>query len=182
MIRAVRPDDVDAVVAMVHELAAYERAPHLCHLTPAQLHDALFGESPALFGHVAMEDTVAEDTVAEDTVAEDTAGDGTRDPVGFALWFLNYSTWDGRHGVYLEDLYVRPTHRGQGHGRALLATLAGICAERGYTRLSWWVLDWNAPSIAFYRALGAEAMDGWTTFRLSGQALSALAASVPPAR
>ena len=162
MIRFVAPADVDAVVAMVHGLAEYERASDQCHLTADQLHAALFGERPALFGHVAE------------------AADGA--VVGLALWFLNYSTWDGVHGVYLEDLYVLPEHRGAGHGRALLAALAGVCAERGYSRLTWWVLNWNAPSIGFYRSLGAEPMDEWTTMRLSGSALSSLAAGVPPER
>jgi GNAT superfamily N-acetyltransferase len=155
VIRRVTPADVEAVVGMVHDLAEYEKAADQCHLTGDQLHAALFDEHPALFGHVAQ------------------AEDGT--VVGLALWFLNYSTWDGVHGVYLEDLYVRPEHRGGGHGRALLAALAGVCDERGYTRLQWWVLNWNTPSIGFYRSLGAEPMDEWTTMRLSGAALGQLA-------
>lgn len=163
MIRAVVPGDVEAVVALVHDLAVYEKAAEDCHLTAAQLHTALFGDQPALFGHVAT--------------GSDTGGA----VVGFALWFLNFSTWDGVHGVYLEDLYVRPEHRGSGLGKALLATLAAVCAERGYSRLTWWVLDWNAPSIGFYRSLGAEAMDEWTTFRLSGSALTSLGALAGPA-
>ena len=100
--------------------------------------------------------------------------------VGCALWFLNFSTWRGVHGVYLEDLYVQPAHRGAGLGRALLATLAGVCTERGYARLEWSVLDWNAPSIAFYRGLGAHPMDGWSTFRLDGDALTALGRPAGP--
>ena len=154
MIRPVRPGDVDAVVAMVHELAAYERAADQCDLTVEQLTQALFGEHPAVFAHVAEDDGVV---------------------VGFALWFLNFSTWDGVHGVYLEDLYVRREHRGGGHGRALLAELASVCVQRGYSRLTWWVLDWNSPAIGFYRSLGAVAMDEWTTFRLTGDALTAVA-------
>lgn len=154
MIRPVGPADVDAVVTMVHALAAYEKSPELCHLTSEQLHASLFGEHPALFGHVAELDS--------------------GEVVGFALWFLSYSTWDGVHGVYLEDLYVDPEHRGGGHGRALLATLAGVCTERGWTRLAWCVLNWNAPSIGFYRSLGAQPQDEWTTYRLSGAALTAL--------
>jgi GNAT superfamily N-acetyltransferase len=160
VIRRVTPDDVEPVVGMVHDLAEYEKAADQCHLTVEQLHAALFDEHPALFGHVAQ------------------AEDGT--VVGLALWFLNYSTWDGAHGVYLEDLYVRPEHRGGGHGRALLAALAGVCSERGYTRLQWWVLNWNTPSIGFYRALGAEPMDDWTTMRLSGAALGRLARGAVP--
>jgi GNAT superfamily N-acetyltransferase len=153
VIRRVAPADVPAVVGLVHELAAYEREPRSCLLTAEQLHAALFGPAPALFGHVAEVDGAV---------------------VGCALWFLNFSTWRGVHGLYLEDLYVQPAHRGSGLGRALLATLAAECVERGYARLEWSVLDWNAPSIAFYRALGAVPMDGWTTFRLDGDALAAL--------
>jgi len=149
-IRAVRPEDVPAVVALVYELAEYERLPELCHLTTEQLTAALFGPSPALFGLVA---------VASDRV------------VGYALYFLNFSTWEGVHGIYLEDLYVHPDQRGSGLGRALLTGLAGIANDRGYARVEWSVLDWNAPSIAFYRSLGAEPMDGWTVFRLTGPAL-----------
>jgi GNAT superfamily N-acetyltransferase len=93
---------------------------------------------------------------------------------GFALWFLNFSTWTGRHGIYLEDLYVRPELRGCGYGTALLGELARLCVERGYARLEWSVLDWNEPAIAFYRALGAVPMDGWTVHRLSGHALRRL--------
>lgn len=155
MIRRVAPADVPAVVGLVHELAEYERAADSCLLTPDQLRDALFGSSPALFGHVA-----------------EVGGE----VVGCALWFLSFSTWRGVHGLYLEDLYVRPAHRGAGLGRALLATLAAVCAERGYARLEWAVLDWNAPSIAFYRAIGAVPLDGWTVQRLDGDALAALAA------
>ena len=92
--------------------------------------------------------------------------------VGFALWFLNFSTWLGRHGIYLEDLYVTPAMRGRGIGKALLAELAAICVRRGYGRLEWWVLDWNAPAIGFYRSIGAEPMSEWTVQRLTGPALS----------
>jgi GNAT superfamily N-acetyltransferase len=153
VIRRVRPDDVPAVVGLVHELAEYEREAASCLLTADQLTAALFGPSPALFGHVA---------------------DLDGEIAGCALWFLNFSTWRGVHGVYLEDLYVRPARRGAGLGRALLAALAAECTEHGYARLEWSVLDWNAPSIAFYRSLGAVPMDGWTTFRLDGDALGAL--------
>ena len=152
-IRRIAEEDVPAVVGLVHELAGYEREPDSCLLTPDQLAAALFGAAPAVFGHVA-----------------EVGGE----VVGCALWFLNFSTWRGVHGVYLEDLYVRPAHRGAGLGRALLAALAAECTERGYARLEWSVLDWNAPSIAFYRSLGAVSMDGWTTFRLDGDALTAL--------
>jgi GNAT superfamily N-acetyltransferase len=156
MIREARAEDVPAVVGLVHELAEYERAPELCTLTEEQLHAAVFGP----------------DAVARCHVAE-VAGE----VVGCAIWFLNFSTWRGVPGVYLEDLFVRPSHRGSGLGRALLAELAAICAERGYGRLEWQVLDWNEPSIGFYKSLGAVAMDEWTTYRLDGDALSAFAAT-----
>jgi GNAT superfamily N-acetyltransferase len=156
-VRPVRPDDVPAVVAMVHELADYERAPEQCHLTEPQLHTALFAAAPALFGHVAAD---------SDDV-----------PIGFALWFLNFSTWEGVHGIYLEDLYVRPVARGSGAGRALLTTLAGICVERGYRRLEWWVLHWN-PARDFYAAIGASAMDEWIPYRIEGENLRLLAGAV----
>jgi GNAT superfamily N-acetyltransferase len=97
--------------------------------------------------------------------------------VGMAIWFLNYSTWDGVHGIYLEDLYVRPEHRGSGLGKALLVALAQECVREGYSRLSWWVLDWNSPAIGFYQSIGAKAQDEWTTYRLCGDALAALAES-----
>jgi len=150
-----RPDDVPAVVALVRELADYERALHEVRLTDEQLHDRLFGEAPALYGHVAE---------VEGNV------------VGMALWFLNFSTWRGTHGVYLEDLYVQPAHRGTGLGRELLRALAALCVERGYARLEWSVLDWNTPSIEFYQKAGAVPMDEWTVFRLTDEALSSFAA------
>jgi GNAT superfamily N-acetyltransferase len=131
-------------------------------MTEEQLRAALFGDSPALFGHVAVADD-GEAAEADDRV------------VGMALWFLNFSTWRGTHGIYLEDLYVQPAHRGSGLGRELLRTLAELCLQRGYSRLEWWVLDWNSPSIEFYKAAGAEPMDEWTVFRLTDEALSAFA-------
>jgi GNAT superfamily N-acetyltransferase len=159
-IRPVEPDDVAAVVGLVRELAEYEQAAHEVRLTEEQLHTALFGGSPALFGHVAL------------------GPDGA--VAGVALWFLNFSTWRGTHGVYLEDLYVQPRHRGGGLGRELLRTLAATCVERGYDRLEWSVLDWNEPAIGFYRAAGAVPMDEWTVFRLTDQALSDVAADRRP--
>ncbi|SDJ83194.1 Acetyltransferase (GNAT) family protein [Lentzea albidocapillata subsp. violacea] len=150
MIRRVEPRDVDAAVGLVHELALYEKAPEQCHLTAEQLHTALFNESPALFGHVAEVDG---------------------EVVGIALWFLNFSTWDGVHGIYLEDLYVTPDQRGNGLGKQLLEALAQECVAKGYTRLQWWVLNWNEPSIGFYRSLGAVPMDEWTTMRVAEEAL-----------
>ncbi|WP_314172012.1 GNAT family N-acetyltransferase [Streptomyces winkii] len=156
MIRSAVPSDVPAIHAMIRELAEYERAPEQARATPQQLHEALFGDHPAVFALIAEEDTESH-------------------PVGFALWFLNFSTWTGTHGVYLEDLYVRPSARGAGHGKQLLSALAGICVERGYERFEWWVLDWNEPSIGFYRSLGAEPMEEWTVFRMSGEPLRKLA-------
>jgi GNAT superfamily N-acetyltransferase len=157
MIRRAEPRDVDAVVELVHELALYERAPEECHLTSEQLHTALFGESPALFGHVAEVDGQV---------------------VGTALWFLNFSTWDGVHGIYLEDLYVTPEQRGNGLGKKLLETLAQECVAQGYSRLQWSVLNWNEPSIKFYESLGAVPMDEWTVMRVAEEALQKLGSSL----
>jgi GNAT superfamily N-acetyltransferase len=139
---------------MTHELATYERAADQCALTDDALMAALFGPSPAVWAHVAVD-----------------GADPSGEVVGFAIWFLNFSTWTGRHGIWLEDLYVRPEARGGGHGRALLEALAAIARERGYPRIDWWVLDWNDPAKAFYRRLGAESMDDWTVWRLTGAAL-----------
>lgn len=147
---------------MVRELAEYERARHEAQATEAQLREALFGARPAVFANVAEDGETGE-------------------TVGFALWFLNFSTWLGKHGIYLEDLYVKPHARGDGHGRALLAGLARIAAEHGYGRLEWSVLDWNEPSIGFYKSIGAVPMDEWTVFRLTGDAVGQLADESRPA-
>lgn len=155
MIRPADPGDVPAVLTLIRDLAEYERAGHEVVNTPSELRRHLFAEPPALFGHVA---------VHEGEIA------------GFALWFLSYSTWTGRHGIHLEDLYVRPELRGHGYGKALLGELATIARERGYTRVEWNVLDWNEPAIGFYKSIGAEPMNGWTTFRLAGDALRDLTA------
>ncbi|MGN6330726.1 MAG: GNAT family N-acetyltransferase [Motilibacteraceae bacterium] len=160
-IRPARPDDVSEILAMVRELADYEREPDAVEATEEQLRAALFGEHPAVFAHVVEHPD--RDARAEGRLA------------GFALWFRNFSTWLGRHGVYLEDLYVRPEHRGRGYGKALLQTLAQVCVDHGYGRLEWWVLDWNESAIGFYRSLGAEPMEEWTTFRITGAALRELA-------
>ncbi|WP_395294408.1 GNAT family N-acetyltransferase [Kitasatospora hibisci] len=154
MIRTAVAADVPVIHAMIRELAEYEKAPHEAVATEEQLRDALFGAGAALFG----------------LIAED---DATGEPVGFAVWFLNFSTWRGTHGIYLEDLYVRPEARGGGHGKALLLELARIAVDRGYSRMEWSVLDWNEPSINFYKSLGAVPMDGWTVYRLTGEALTA---------
>jgi len=154
MIRPAQAADIPALHEMIRDLAAYERGLHEVSVTENDLREALLAAQPSLFAHVA--------------------DDGGR-VVGFALWFLSYSTWAGRHGIYLEDLYVKPEQRGRGHGRALLAELAGICVERGYQRLEWSVLDWNSPALRFYESLGAVPMDEWTVHRLTGPALHALA-------
>ena len=159
VVRPARPEDVPAVVAMVHELADFERAPDECHLTAEQLHTALFGAQPALFGLVAV--------------------DAADEPIGIALWFLNFSTWEGTHGIYLEDLYVRPRARGSGAGGALLAGLAAIAVERGYRRVEWVMIDWN-PAAEFYAAIGATVTKGWLPYRLSGPALDRLAERASP--
>jgi GNAT superfamily N-acetyltransferase len=154
VIRPAGPDDVERIYELIIELATYERSADKVSSTAEDLRTALCAPEPALFGHVAVADGQT---------------------VGYALWFVNYSTWSGKHGIYLEDLYVRPELRGRGTGKALLATLASICVERGYRRLEWWVLDWNAPAIGFYESLGAIAMSEWTVHRLTGAPLADLA-------
>ncbi|MFG2979036.1 GNAT family N-acetyltransferase [Streptomyces sp. NPDC048331] len=155
MIRSAEIDDVPAIHAMIRELAEYEKVPHEARATEEQLRQALFGERPAVFAHIAETE------------------DG--EVVGFAMWFLSFSTWRGVHGIYLEDLYVRPGVRGGGHGKALLRELARTCVERGYERLEWSVLDWNVSAIDFYRSVGAVSMDEWTVNRLTDDALRKLA-------
>jgi GNAT superfamily N-acetyltransferase len=153
-IRDATPADIDAIYDYIHALAEYEKAPEEAVLSKSDLNQSLFGQNP----HVYCLLSVQADQVT-----------------GIAIWHLNYSTWMGKHGIYLEDLFVDPKYRGQGHGKALLIRLAQICVERGYSRFSWWVLDWNKPSIDFYESLGAKAMDEWTVFRVSGDALTKLA-------
>jgi GNAT superfamily N-acetyltransferase len=158
LIRRARPEDVPEILAMVRDLAAYERAVHEAVATPAQFHAALFGDSPKVFAHVVEH-----------------AGPDGQALGGFALWFLNFSTWLGRHGLYLEDLYVRPELRGSGYGKRLLGTLAQECVTNDYGRLEWWVLDWNEPALGFYGNLGAVPMDEWTVHRVTGEDLRRLA-------
>ena len=158
MIRPARPADVADIYRLIRELADYERSLDQVVGTEDDLRRSLFAAQPAVFAYVAEH---------QGAVA------------GFALWFVNYSTWLGRHGIYLEDLYVTPALRGHGYGRALLAALARICVDRGYGRLEWSVLNWNAPAVGFYASLGAVAMDEWTVHRLDGPALLALARQVP---
>ena len=147
--------DLDTVIELIHGLAEYEREPGAVHLDRDEFALHLFGPRP----------------YAEVILAETDAGESA----GFALFFHNFSTWEGKPGIYLEDLFVRPALRGHGFGKALLVELARTAVERGCARLEWAVLDWNAPSIAFYRALGARPMDEWTTFRVDGAALTTLA-------
>ena len=153
MIRAARVGDVPDIYRLIRALAEYERSLPSVTGTEDELRQALFGAQPAVFAHVAEHENRV---------------------VGFALWFLNYSTWTGRHGIYLEDLFVDKGMRGHGYGKALLTELARLCTERGYQRLEWVVLDWNTPSIEFYASLGAQPMDQWNIYRLSGPALRAL--------
>ena len=155
MIREATPEDVPAIHNMIVELAVYEKEPDAVVATAEDLPAHLFGAEPALFA----------------SIAEDEAGT----VVGFALWFLNYSTWLGKHGIYLEDLYVKPEHRGGGYGKELLAHLAHICVTRGYGRLEWWVLDWNDPARGFYESIGARALTEWIPYRVTGDQLTALA-------
>ncbi len=154
VLRPAEPGDVAGILALIHALAVYELEPDAVENTTEMLTETLFGADPKAFAHIVVR--------------------GER-VVGIAIWFLTYSTWTGRHGIWLEDLYVDESERGSGYGKALMAALAGVCVARGYSRFEWTVLDWNAPSIALYRSLGAQPMDEWTTQRLSGEALVALA-------
>lgn len=158
-VRRAEPGDVPALHDLIHELAAYEREPDAVEAAAADLHRALFAEHPLLHAFVAEVDDGARREVA-----------------GMALWFVSYSTWRGRHGIWLEDLFVRPARRGLGLGRALLAALAAETVTRGYARLEWNVLDWNAPALDFYAALGARPLSEWTVHRMDGDALRRLAA------
>lgn len=151
MIRPATPDDVPTILRLIRDLAEYERALPEAKATEEDLREHLFGAEPKVFAHVA---------------------EHRGEVVGFALWFLSFSTWIGRHGIYLEDLYVDPAARGGGHGKALLTELARIADERGYGRVEWAVLNWNTPAIGFYESLGARPQDEWTVYRLTGDALT----------
>jgi GNAT superfamily N-acetyltransferase len=153
-VRAAGPEDLATIHGFILDLAAYERLSHEVEATLADLERDLFGPAPRVFCDIAEIDGA---------------------PVGFALWFYSYSTFRGRHGIWLEDLFVRPERRGAGAGLALLKALARRCADQDLARLEWSVLDWNAPAIGFYDSLGALTMDEWTTRRLTGAALEALA-------
>jgi len=159
-IRAARVEDVSIILELVRDLATYERAPDEVVATEEQLADVLFGERPVAEVLLAFEQ---------------------ESPVGFAVYFYNFSTWLGRPGLYLEDLFVKPEKRGKGYGRALLVDLAKIARDRGCGRMKWAVLNWNEPAIKFYRALGAKPMDEWTVFRLNRQEIAGLAIAADPA-
>ncbi len=167
-IRQVRPEDLPALHALVVELAVYERAPDSVLATVEDFRAALFAPHPKVHALVAEVGGVAEVT--------EVSPDGQADVVGIALWYVTFSTWHGQHGLWLEDLFVRPQYRGLGLGRQLLRELARICVRSGYTRLEWNVLDWNEPARGFYGKLGAETLDEWTLHRVSGEELVQLAA------
>ena len=150
MIRYATKEDVPRIHQLIKDLAEYEKAPLEAKATLEQIEESLFSQHPVAYCHVAEDNGLV---------------------VGISIWFLNYSTWVGKPGIYLEDLYIDPAHRGKGFGLAFLKELARICIERDYERLQWWVLDWNEPSIELYKSIGAVAMDEWTVFRLSGDSL-----------
>ena len=155
-IRPAHEGDLSAILEMIVELAVYEREPDAVRTTTDDLHRVLFGPDAATYALIAERDN---------------------EQIGFALWFRNFSTWDGVYGIYLEDLYVRPAARGTGSGKKLLQSLAAIAAANGYSRFEWSVLNWNKPSIDFYEAMGAYGMTDWTRYRLEGDALTKLANS-----
>jgi GNAT superfamily N-acetyltransferase len=153
IIRPAKSEEVGEVLQLINDLATYEKAPEQVEASKKDLLNTIFASDPRVFCDlVEVDGQIA----------------------GMAIWFLNYSTWQAKHGIYLEDLFIKPEYRGRGYGKALLKHLAKICDEKGYGRLQWWVLDWNSPAIEFYRSLGAEAMDEWTVYRTSGKALKDL--------
>ena len=153
-IRPATPADTDLILQFVRELAIYEKAEHEVLATPEHVQRTLFCAEPKVFGLICLVDDK---------------------PVGFAVYFFNYSTWQGRHGLYLEDLYVTPDARGHGAGKALLQHLAGIAVEKDCGRFEWSCLDWNEPSLKFYDSLGALPQTEWIRYRMTGEALQALA-------
>ena len=157
LIRRARPGDEADIVAMIRELAEFENASDECVVTETLMHGALFGDRPTAYAHIVEVDG---------------------HPAATAVWFLNFSTWDGVSGIYLEDLFVRPAFRRRGLARRLLATLAAECRRHGYTRLSWAVLNWNVNAIELYDAVGGKPQTEWTTYRVSGPELAALASEV----
>lgn len=153
-IRSARPQEAGLVLAFIKELAEYERLSHEVVAREKEIVETLFCANPRVFCDIA---------------------EWNGEPAGFAVWNYTYSTFAGRHGIWLEDLYVRPEHRGHRIGKAMMAHLARRCVEEGLTRFTWWVLNWNEPAREFYRALGAKAQDEWTVKRIDGEALKALA-------
>jgi len=152
-IRPAKREEVGEVLQLIQDLATYEKAPDQVEASEDDLLNTIFAKDPRVFCDlVEVDGQIA----------------------GMAIWFLNYSTWQAKHGIYLEDLYIKPEFRARGYGKALLKHLAQICDKEGYGRLQWWVLDWNSPAIEFYKSFGAEAMDEWTVYRTSGQALKNL--------
>ena len=152
-IRPAKTQEVGEVLQLIKDLATYEKAPEQVEARLEDLLNTIFASDPRVFCDlVEVDGQIA----------------------GMAIWFLNYSTWQAKHGIYLEDLFIKPEYRGRGYGKALLKHLAKICDEKGYGRLQWWVLDWNSPAIEFYKSFGAEAMDEWTVYRTSGKALKDL--------
>lgn len=160
-VRGAEPGDVGAIHELVLALADYEREPDAVEATPDDFQAALFGPDPRVHAHVA-----------EVRLGE------RWEVAGIAVWFVTFSTWKGRHGLWLEDLFVRPEHRRLGLGRALLAELASVCVERGWPRFEWWVLDWNEPAHRFYESLGARPQDDWTTWRVEGDDLTELGSPI----
>ena len=152
-IRPAKREEVGEVLQLIQDLATYEKAPEQVEASKDDLLNTIFAKEP----RVSCDLVEVDGQIA-----------------GMAIWFLNYSTWQAKHGIYLEDLYIKPEFRAKGYGKALLKHLAQICDKEGYGRLQWWVLDWNSPAIEFYRSFGAEAMDEWTVYRTSGQALKDL--------
>ena len=152
-IRSARSEESTVILQLIKDLAEYEKAPDQVEATESDLKATIFGKKPKVFCDVVEVDG---------------------EIAGMAIWFLNYSTWQGKHGIYLEDLFIKPEYRGRGYGKALLVHLAKLCEKKGFGRFQWWVLDWNSPAIEFYRSLGAEAMDEWTVYRVSGKALKDL--------
>ena len=152
-IRRARVEEAPIIMELIHALAEYEKAPHEVEASEKDLVETIFADDPKVFCDVVEVDG---------------------EIAGMAIWFLNYSTWQGKHGIYLEDLFIRPEFRGRGYGKALLKHLAAECQEKGYGRFQWWVLDWNSPAIEFYKNLGAVAMEEWTVYRVSGDSLKEL--------
>lgn len=177
MLRFADVNDVPAILWFIRQLAAYEKLEHEVAATEEELTRSLFGDrrvAEVILAELPKGEAVEEAPASSDDARPPT-GRPDREPVGFALFFHNYSTFLGKAGIYLEDLFVRPEYRGSGYGKELLQALAKIAVDRGCGRLEWWVLDWNTPSIDFYRSIGAKPMDEWTVFRLGGDGLKELA-------